>query len=185
MNTREDDVTRDMLSKIRAIRTKNNGTGWGIIKEEKESDKDKEEKDSDKVEKTKKTDAIAITDDAKFGQNVLSSQIESFRTQVESGAQFNEANPDKVSDSPLIFMPETKNVVFSGTIPALNNLKFQYVLETNTGNGCFVWADGLIINKDNIQTLNKLYGHYMNWRESWRLEAADLDRMVQNIKDND
>lgn len=175
MNTREDDVTRNMLEKIRAIRTKSSGTGWGIIKEEKETS---ESDDS------KKTDAIAITDDPKFGQNVLSSQIESFRTSVESGAQFNEANPDKVSDSPLIFMPETKNMVFSGTIPALNNLKFQYVLETNTGNGCFVWADGLIINKDNIQTLNKLYGHYMNWRDQWRTEAGDLDRMVRNIKEN-
>ena len=175
MNTREDDVTRDMLARIRAIRTKSSGSGWGIIKEERESD----EKDD-----SKKTDAIAITDDPKFGQNVLSSQIESFRMQVESGAQFNEADPDKVSDSPLIFMPETKNMVFSGTIPALNNLKWQFVLETNTGSGCFIWADGLIINKDNIQILNKLFGYYQNWRESWRTEAADLDRMVQNIKEN-
>ena len=175
MNTREDDVTRDMLARIRAIRTKSSGSGWGIIKEERESD----EKDD-----SKKTDAIAITDDPKFGQNVLSSQIESFRMQVESGAQFNEADPDKVSDSPLIFMPETKNMVFSGTIPALNNLKWQFVLETNTGSGCFIWADGLIINKDNIQILNKLFGYYQNWREQWRTEAADLDRMVQNIRDN-
>lgn len=175
MNTREDDVTRDMLARIRAIRTKSSGTGWGIIKEERESD--------DKDDSTK-TDAIAITDDPKFGQNVLSSQIESFRVQVDSGARFNEADPEKVSDSPLIFMPETKNMVFSGTIPALNNLKFQFVLETNTGNGCFVWADGLIVNKDNIQILNKLYGFYQNWREQWRTEAADLDRMVQNIKNN-
>ena len=126
MNTWEDDVTRNMLERIRSIRAKSSGSGWGIIKEEKESDK----KDD-----SEKTDAIAITDDPKFGQNVLSSQIESFRMQVESGAQFNEANPDKVSDSPLIFMPETKNMVFSGTIPALNNLKWQFVLETNTGSG--------------------------------------------------
>lgn len=174
MNTREDDVTRNMLDRIRAIRGKAAGTGWGIIKEEKESEK----------EDAKKTDAIAITDDPKFGQRVLSSQIESFRMQVDGGAQFNEANPDKVSDSPLIFMPETKNMVFSGTIPALNNLKWQFVLETNTGNGCFVWADGLIINKDNIQILNKLYGYYQNWKESWQVEAGDLDRMVRNLKDN-
>jgi len=174
MNTREDDVTRNMLDRIRAIRGKAGGTGWGIQRGEKES----EGCDS------KKTDAIAITDDPKFGQRVLSSQIESFRMQVDGGAQFNEANPDKVSDSPLIFMPETKNMVFSGTIPALNNLKWQFVLETNTGNGCFVWADGLIINKDNIQILNKLYGYYQNWKESWQVEAGDLDRMVRNIKEN-
>lgn len=174
MDTREDEMTRNMLDRIRAIRGKAAGTGWGIIKEEK-----------DGGGKREPTDAIAITDDPKFGTNVLSSQIEAFRTQVESGAQFSEADPDKPSDSPLIFMPETKNMVFSGTIPALNNLKWQFVLETNTGNGCFVWADGLIINKDNIQVLNKLYGHYQNWRDSWRTEAADLDRMVRNIKEND
>lgn len=177
MNTREDDITRNMLDRIRAIRSKSAGTGWGLIKEEDEKD--------DKDKKKEKNDSIAITDDPKFGQNVLSSQIESFRMQVESGAQFNEADPDKVSDSPLIFMPETKNMVFSGTIPALNNLKWQFVLETNTGSGCFVWADGLIINKDNIQTLNKLFGYYQNWREQWRTEAGDLDRMVQNIKDKE
>lgn len=174
MNTREDDVTRNMLDRIRAIRGKASCTGWGIIKEETEGAK----------KETRETDAIAITDDPKFGTNVLSSQIESFRMQVEGGAQFNEANPEKVSDSPLIFMPETKNMVFSGTIPALNNLKWQFVLETNTGNGCFVWADGLIINKENIQILNKLFGYYQNWKDSWRVEAADIDRMVRNIKEN-
>ena len=147
---------------------------YGLIREEREDDN----KDN------KKTDAIAITDDPKFGTRVLSSQIESFRMQVESGAQFNEANPDEVGDSPLIFMPETKNMVFSGTIPALNNLKWQFVLKTSTGNGCFIWADGLIVNKDNLQTLNKLQGYYLNWREQWNQEAADLDRMVQNIKNN-
>lgn len=179
-NTREDDVTRNMLDRIRAIKGKAAGTGWGIIKEEKEVEKE----DKSEKEDTKKTDAIAITDEPQFGTRVLSSQIESFRMQVESGAQFNEANPEKVSDSPLIFMPETKNIVFSGTIPALNNLKWQFVLETNTGSGCFIWADGLIINKDNIQILNKLFGYYKNWREQWRSEAGDLDRMVRNIKEN-
>lgn len=174
MNTREDDITRDMLSKIRVIRSKGAGTGYGIIKEEKEGEKKEE----------KSVDAIAITDDPRFGTNVLSSQIESFRLQVESGARFSDANPDNPSDSPLIFMPETKNMVFSGTIPALNNLKFQFVLETSNGNGCFIWADGLIINKDNLQVLNKLHGYYLNWKDQWRAEAADLDRMVRNIKEN-
>ena len=104
MDTREDEMTRSMLERIRAIRGKAAGTGWGIIKEEK-----------DGGGKREPTDAIAITDDPKFGTNVLSSQIEAFRTQVESGAQFSEADPDKPSDSPLIFMPETKNRPTPGT----------------------------------------------------------------------
>lgn len=174
MYTSEDNTTRQMLSRVRAIMNRSKSeNAYGLIKEEEEKD-----------EKAEKTDAIAITDEPRFGTNVLSSQIESFRTQVESGAQFNEADPNKVSDSPLIFMPETKNMVFSGTIPALNNLKWQFVLKTSTGSGCFIWADGLIINKDNLQILNKLQGYYLNWKENWQTEAADLDRMVRNLKDN-
>lgn len=132
-------------------------------------------------EKNDTKKAIAITDDPKFGQTVLTSQIEQFRASVESGAQFGEANEDKVEDSPLIYMPETGNLVFSGVIPCLNNLKWQFVLKTSTGNGCFLWCEGLILNKENMQILNKLYGFYLNWRESWNAESADLDKMVRNI----
>ena len=40
----------------------------------------------------------------------------------------------------------------------------------------------IILNKDNIQILNKLYGFYLNWREEWQMESADLERMVQNME---
>ena len=88
--------------------------------------------------------AVAITDDPRFGQNALTNQINQFKSAVESGAQFTKPGEGKVSESPLIFIPSTNNLIFSGTIPCLNNLKFQFVLKTNTGNGCFVWADELI-----------------------------------------
>jgi hypothetical protein len=78
-------------------------------------------------------------------------------------------------------MPSNGNLIFSGVIPCLNNMKWQFVLKTSTGNGCFVWSDGLILNKENMQILNKLHGFYLNWREQWNSESADLERMVQNI----
>jgi hypothetical protein len=159
------DVTRDMLQKIRHIQ-ENKNSKKTLLKEESE----------------KKGDAIAITDEPKFGQNVLTSQIQQFRSLVESGAQFSKVNPDNVSECPLIYMPSNGNLVFSGVIPCLNNLKWQFVLKTSTGNGCFIWSDGLIMNKENMQILNKLYGFYLNWREQWNSESADLERMVQNIQ---
>ena len=159
------DVTRDMLEKIRHIQ-ENKKNIKSLLNEESE----------------KKGDAIAITDEPKFGQNVLTSQIQQFRSLVESGAQFSKVNPDNVSECPLIYMPNNGNLVFSGVIPCLNNLKWQFVLKTSTGNGCFIWSDGLIINKENMQILNKLYGFYLNWREQWNSESADLERMVQNIQ---
>ena len=134
-------------------------------------------------EQKKGKKAIAITDDPRFGQTVLTNQIDQFRSSVESGAQFAEANEGNVAESPLIFMPETGNLVFSGIIPCLNNLKWQFVLKTSTGNGCFIWGDGVIINKDNLQVLNKLFGFYQNWREQWNSEASDLEKMVKNTEE--
>lgn len=129
----------------------------------------------------KKSKAIAITDDPRFGQNALSNQIDQFRSSVESGAQFNNPEDGNVAESPLIYMPDTGNLVFSGTIPCLNNLRWQFVLKTSTGNGCFVWSDGMILSKDNLQILNKLFGFYQNWREEWNSCSRDLDLMVQNM----
>lgn len=160
------DYTRELLNKIRTLQENSNNTK-NIITED----------------TIKGGDSIAITDEPKFGQNVLTSQIQQFRSSVESGAQFSKVNPDNVSECPLIYMPTTGNLVFSGTIPCLNNLKWQFVLKTSTGNGCFLWADGLILNKENMQILNKLYGFYLNWREDWQMESADLERMVQNMLD--
>lgn len=128
------------------------------------------------------SDAIAITDDPKFGDNVLTNQKEQFLSSVDSSAQFAKANSENPADSPLIYMPETGNVVFSGTIPSLNNLKWQFVLKNNTGDGCFLWADGLILNKENIKTLNKLMGFYSNWKEQWHKSAKELEQLEKMAK---
>jgi hypothetical protein len=161
------DITRTILNKVRSLQ---------------ESHEISKEKSMLNEAIDSNENAIAITDDPRFGQNALTNQIDQFRSAVESGAQFTKPGEGKVSESPLIFMPSTNNLIFSGTIPCLNNLKFQFVLKTNTGNGCFVWADELILNKDNIQILNKLYGYYLNWKDAWNSEAADLEKMINNMR---
>ena len=194
----QDDVTRDILGKIRVIQENaSNSTTIKLLNEEVETsngimaqieelqsqiDALKSKIDDKDDDMDSDTEAIAITDEPKFGQNALTNQIQQFRSSVESGAQFAKVDNSNVSECPLIYMPSTGNLVFSGVIPCLNNLKWQFVLKTSTGNGCFVWADGLILNKDNMQILNKLFGFYQNWREQWNSESADLERMVQNMQ---
>ena len=160
---------RDMLNRIRTIQESKRGVenAKRLLKEEAEKDENK--------------DGIAITDDPKFGANVLSSQIQMFRSSVDGGAEFTEPSEDNVAESPLIFMPEDNNLVFSGTIPSLNNLKWQFKLRTNTGDGCFVWSDGLILNENNLKTLHKLQGFYENWKNDWQTESGDLERMAKAL----
>lgn len=166
----DEEITRDMLNTIRRIN---------------ESAERKPQKQLLREEDEKSGKAIAITDDPRFGQNVLTNQIQAFRTSVEGGAQFSKPEDEDVASSPLIYLPKDGNLIFSGVIPCLNNLKFQFVLKTSTGNGCFTWCDGLILTKENMQILNKLYGYYLNWRDSWVMESSDLEALANNFKEND
>jgi len=153
----EDVITRNMLDTIRGLQE-----GTSTVKEV-------------LTEEVSDVNAIAITDDIRFGQNTLSNQIEQFRSSVESGAQFSTPEKGRVAEAPLIYMPKTGNLIFSGIIPCLNNLKWQFVLKTSTGNGCFLWSEGMILSKENLQILNKLYGFYLNWRDEWNSSSKDLE----------
>lgn len=168
------DVTRDILNKIRSLQ-ENSENNKRLLKEEKEDDV--------------QDFSVAITDDPKFGQNTLSNQIEQFRSQVDSGAQFSKPDESNIDESPLIFtFSENKergnNLIFSGVIPSLNSLKFQLKLRTDTGDGCFLEANGLILNDKNLGILYKLYGFYENWKEQWNSEAAELEQMAVHIKNS-
>lgn len=171
---KEEDVTRAILNKIRTLQEK----------AEKEKHLLSEETEDDAPDFS-----IAITDDPKFGQNTLTNQIEQFRSQVDSGAQFAKPDENNVSESPLIFTfsknPEKgNNLIFAGVIPSLNNMKFQLKLRTSSNNGCFLTCNGLILNKDNLGILYKLSGFYENWREQWNQEASELEKMAMHIKES-
>ena len=56
-------------------------------------------------------------------------------------------------------------------------MKWQFVLKNNTGDGCFVWTDGMILNKENLMILNKLQGFQKNWCEQWRQSAKELEQL--------
>lgn len=152
----EDTITRSILNQIR---NKNNKQ---LIKE-----------DSQQT-------AIAITNDPKFGQEVLKNQIDEFRSAVDGGAQFSKENSTNPSESPLVYIPDTGNLVFSGIIPSLNNLKWQFSLKDSDGSGLFIWSEGLRLNKENLQILNKLHGHYLNWKNQWEQSGGMLENLGNN-----
>ena len=153
------DVSKSILNSIRAL---NEGKGGKkrIIKEEKED----------------KGDAIAITNDTRFGQNVLQNQIDSFKQTVNNGARFADENSDNPESNPLVFFPNTGNLVFSGSIPSMSGLKFQYSLNDVTS-APYIFVDGLALTDEVITTLTKMHGHYLNWRDEWLGSGDLLDKL--------
>ena len=158
MYLKEDNTTREILKQIREAKA-------GVLSEARDPN-----------------EAIAITDDPKFGQSVLTNQKNQFRSAVDGGAQFAEANENDVASSPLIYMPKDNNLVFSGMIPSLGNLRFQFKLKSNTGYGAWVFIpEGMVLTERTLETINRIYQFYQNWKEEWETESADLERMAKAI----
>jgi len=159
-NTQYDSI-KDMLniSRSMAKESKNRGIKCFMLTEEEQ-----------------KRDAIAITNDARFGQNVLQGQIDSFKQTVNAGAKFAKENANEPENNPLVYYPKTGNLIFSGSIPQLNNLKFQFSLNDTTGSP-YVFVDGLCLSEEAITTLTKLRGFYLNWRDEWLSSGDLLDKL--------
>lgn len=126
-------------------------------------------------------DIIAITNEPRFGQNVLTNQIENFRKTVSGGAKFADENSEDAESNPLVFYPKSGNLVFSGSIPNLSGLKFQFSLNDVT-NAPYIFVDGLALTEDILNMLNKLSGFYKNWREEWEASTDLLDKLKKEYK---
>ena len=126
-----------------------------------------------------KEDAIAITNSARFGSNVLQNQIDNFRRTVNGGAKFGDENESDPESNPLVYYPKSGNLVFSGSIPNLSGLKFQFSLNDVT-NAPYIFVDGLALTEDVITTLNKMAGFYKNWREEFEAATDLLDKLKKD-----
>jgi hypothetical protein len=136
---------------------------------------------TEEEDKDDKGDIIPITDEPRFGQNVLANQIENFRKTVSGGAKFADSDSDDPESNPLVFYPKSGNLVFSGSIPNLSGLKFQFSLNDVT-NAPYIFVDGLALTDDVINVLNKLHGYFLNWKEEWQASTDLLDKLKKENK---
>lgn len=130
-----------------------------------------------------KEDAIAITNSARFGTNVLQNQIDNFKKTVNGGAKFGDENEAEPESNPLVYYPKSGNLVFSGSIPNLSGLKFQFSLNDVT-NAPYIFVDGLALTDDVITTLNKISGFYKNWRDEFLAASDLLDKLKKDNNKN-
>lgn len=101
-------------------------------------------------------EGIPVTDDAKFGDKTLTTQKESFKKIIKSNVEF--------GSNPLIYYPNDRDLVFAGIITDLNNLKFQFRSNDPSGDGCYIWVDGLSLSDDNLKKINLIRNYYVDWK---------------------
>ena len=152
-----------------------------MIEAVKESVVKKSRKVLNEEKEENKEDAIAITNSARFGTSVLQNQIDNFKKTVNGGAKFGDENESDPESNPLVYYPKSGNLVFSGSIPNLSGLKFQFSLNDVT-NAPYIFVDGLALTEDVITTLSKIRGFYENWRDEFLAASDLLDKLKKDYE---
>lgn len=72
----------------------------------------------------------------------------------------------KIDDKAEIVYPKDSDVVFNGVITDMNNLKFQFKYNDQSG-GLYIWVDSMLLTKDISEKLAKLVVIRDQWKEYW------------------
>lgn len=74
--------------------------------------------------------------------------------------------PVKIDDKAEIVYPADSDVVFNGAITDMNNLKFQFRYNDQSG-GLYIWSESLLLTKETAEKLSKLVTVKEQWKEYW------------------
>ena len=84
--------------------------------------------------------------------------------------------------SPMVYYPNEKDVVVTGTIPTLDNATFRFSFNGTKGKGCELTANPIILDDNKLRIVNVIYGTYKNWVEELK-KSEDIKPMSLRGKD--
>ena len=132
-----------------------------LIKEENEANKSKGD--------------FPITKKTKNFGDVRSSQEEAVVKTLGENVDF--------SEDALVYKPDTKDLVFTGKITALN-IVFQFRYNDPSGDGCYVWVQELQLTDTNLKTIGKVRDAFLNWKTGLTQDGDLLEKLQQAAENN-
>jgi hypothetical protein len=142
----EDQVTRNYLSKVRQLRE--DGQPIQPIQ------------DGQPVQTAEPTQNTQTNEN----EIVIGKDNENFIEVIQNIRKF--VGAVKTDENAMIIYPKENDVVFSGVITDLNNLKFQFRYNDQSG-GLYIWTDSMLLTKEMVDKLNKLIIIRDQWKTYW------------------
>lgn len=65
----------------------------------------------------------------------------------------------------LKYYPDIKDLVINGELNGLG-VTFQFRYKDPSGDGCYIWADGLQLTDTNAKTISKIRDCFLNWKQT-------------------
>lgn len=171
------DLTRSMLSKIRE----------GVDKIKKTPVKPMSDKVVLKEEDNFLNRAKILMEEAEEGQNTdehgkgipITSKTPQFGdvcTTQEQNIVKTIGDQVKFEENALIYYPDADDLVLNGSLPSLNST-FQFRYNDSSGEGVYLFSDGLQLTEANTRTIGKLRDSFINWKQALTMDGDLMDKL--------
>lgn len=183
------DYTRKMLNEIRnridglnqvelpqtenIVEQDNLLNRFNVLMEEVELKKKPLNESKDEKQPDVKKALIVKRNDVQFG-SVRTSQEESIRKTV-GDVSFKE--------DALKYYLDIEDLVLNAEISGLG-VTFQFRYKDPSGDGCYIWAEGLQLTDSNSRTIEKIRDAFLNWKDSLVKDGDLLDKLQKEAKKN-
>lgn len=87
----------------------------------------------------------------------------------------------KLGEEALKYFPDADDLTLDGEIGALN-LRFQFRYNDPSGDGCYIWTDGLQLTETNTRTLGKIRDAFANWKDSLTQNGDLMEKLKKYAK---
>ena len=89
----------------------------------------------------------------------------------------------KLDDDSLLYYPDAEDLVLNGEVKSLNT-SFQFRFNDPSGQGVYIWADGLQLTEDNSRTLGKIRDAFLNWKQGLVQDGDLMDKLKKVASKN-
>ena len=74
------------------------------------------------------------------------------------------------------FYPDIHDLVMNAEVSGLG-ITFQFRYKDTSGDGCYIWADGLQLTDSNLRIVEKIRDAFLNWKQSLVDDGDLLDKL--------
>lgn len=117
---------------------------------------------------------VIKSNDTQFG-NLRNSQEDNLRKTL---------GEVELEDDALVYYPDDENVVMNGMIKGLG-IKFTFVLNDKTGDGCYVTMAETQLSDANTKTIEKIRASFQNWKNSFVEDGTIMKDLRQASERNE
>ena len=83
----------------------------------------------------------------------------------------------------LKYFPQKHDVVMNAEVSGLG-IPFQFRYKDPSGDGCYIWTEGLQLTDANLRTIQKIRDAFLNWKQSL-VEDGDLMQKLDKEANKD